>query len=161
MYRSQQSFLVSLVLLPVLACAAPAPEGASEADRQQLAELREQEMGAFSAGDIEALLAIFTDDALLMPPNVPKVEGAEALRAWLEGLYEQVSIEGRYTHHALTLAGDWAFEEVAFELTSTPVGGGEPMVEAGKGFHVYRRQPDGTWRIAIDVWNTDSPSPTM
>jgi ketosteroid isomerase-like protein len=31
--------------------------------------------------------------------------------------------------------------------------------DAGKGLHVYRRQPNGSWKLALDIWNSDRPAP--
>ena len=42
---------------------------------------------------------------------------------------------------------------------ATPRKGGKPMTETIKGIHIYKRQSDGTWKIAQDVWNTDPPPP--
>ncbi|MCZ6702420.1 MAG: hypothetical protein O6940_05190 [Ignavibacteria bacterium] len=42
-------------------------------------------------------------------------------------------------------------------LTITPVDGGESIMETGKCIHVYKRQADGTWKIAQDIWNMDNP----
>ncbi len=93
-----------------------------------------------------------------MPPNEPGFQGAEARAVWLRGLYEEASVQGVYTGTELTLAGDWAFEQLAMTLTTTPVAGGGAVEEVAKGLHVYRRQPDGSWKIALDIWNTDSPT---
>lgn len=38
-----------------------------------------------------------------------------------------------------------------------PGAGGEAIEERYKGMHIYRRQPDGTWRIAQDIWNAAMP----
>jgi ketosteroid isomerase-like protein len=92
-----------------------------------------------------------------MPPNEPALVGKEAIRAWLENVYKQFSVQGKYTPSNIVLAGDWAFERLAFTLTMTPVAGGKPSEEIGKSIHIYRRQADGSWKIAQDIWNTDNP----
>jgi ketosteroid isomerase-like protein len=33
------------------------------------------------------------------------------------------------------------------------------MTEQLKGVHVMRKGADGSWKIAVDVWNTDAPTP--
>lgn len=131
--------------------------GANQADVEAINKLREQEMAAFSAADVNTLLILFTNDAIVMPPNEPALYGKDAIRAWLENVYKQFTVQGKYTSSDVVLAGDWAFERFTSTLTTTPVAGGEPVQEVIKGLHIYRRQADGSWKIAQDIWNTDNP----
>ena len=110
-----------------------------------------------NAGDLEGSLAVYTEDCAMLPPNEPLLNGHEALRSWFEGFYEQFNVNGRYTSSDVVVAGDWAIERYAGIFTFTPKAGGEPIDDALKGIHIYRRQPNGTWRIAQDVWNSDNP----
>jgi ketosteroid isomerase-like protein len=83
--------------------------------------------------------------------------GKDAIRAWTENIYKQFTVQGKYTSADVVVAGDWAFERITSTLTMKPVAGGEPVQEVATGMHIYRRQADGSWKIAQDVWNTDNP----
>ena len=128
-----------------------------DADRTAITELREQEMVAFSAGDIYTLEKIFTSDIKMLPPNEPAVSGTEEFRSFAENMFSAIEVKGEYTSSDLTLLGDWAFERLTMNLTITPVAGGDPVTESGKCIHIYKRQSDGSWKIAQDIWNMDSP----
>jgi ketosteroid isomerase-like protein len=148
------------VLLATASYAQPAPQSVTEADRQAISAVREAELAAFSTGDVEKLLTLLTDDVVSMPPGEPTVVGKEAARGWVQRTHKQFKVEGRYTSTAdLTVIGDWAFERMAFRLKLTPVEGGAPVEEVGKGLHVYRREAGGAWKIAQDIWNSDEPAP--
>ncbi len=151
---------VSLVVLAVDAQPQPAPAApVGEADRQAITRVREQEMASFTSGDSEKLLALFTEDVVLMPPNELAAVGKQAARTWVRGMFQQFKIEGSYTTTAdLRVSGDWASERVSFKLKSTPIAGGAPIEDVGKGVHVYRRQA-GVWKISQDVWNSDKAAP--
>lgn len=139
----------------------PAPQSGTESERQAISRVREQEIATFSSGDVEKLLALCTDDLVLMPPNEPAVVGKEAVRGWARNLYQQFKVEGSYTSTAdLRVIGDWAFERMSFKLKLTPIAGGAPIDEVGKGVHIYRRQAGGAWKIAQDIWNSDKPVAT-
>jgi len=129
-----------------------------EADKTAIAELREQEMAAISSGDISTLEKVYTADIKLMPPNEQAVTGTEKIRSWAENMYSMISVQGEYTSSDLTLAGDLAFERLTMNLTITPVDGGESIMETGKCIHIYKRQTDGSWKIAQDIWNMDNPA---
>jgi len=134
-----------------------AAQSGTPADRQAISQIRNQEIASFSSGDVEQLLSLCTDDLVLMPPNEPTLVGKDAVRAWARAMYQEFKIQGSYTSTAdLRVVGDWAFERMSFKLTLTPVGGGAAMEDVGKGFHVYRRE-GGAWKIALDIWNSDTP----
>jgi ketosteroid isomerase-like protein len=40
------------------------------------------------------------------------------------------------------------------------VPGGEPQKDSGKFIEVWRRQGDGSWKIADDIFNSSLPAPT-
>ena len=54
--------------------------------------------------------------------------------------------------------GDWAFEQYAYTSTEIPRGGGLEVRDTGKGLIIYRRDADGTWRVARDAWNSNRPA---
>ena len=90
-----------------------------------------------------------------MPPNEPPIVGKAALRSWFLRVTDQFSIDLNFSVEEVKTSGDWAFERFSFRRTTTPTGGGEPATVQGKGVHVYRRQSDGSWKIAHDIWNSD------
>lgn len=149
-------------LVIFLAACAPAETPAdTTADREAINALAEQEMQTLNAGDIEAHLATHTADAVVMPPEMPEARGHEAIRAVLEQLHGQFDVEGTYTAKQTTVVGDIAYQQLAFDMTLTPKGEGEPISDVGKGLHVLRRQPDGSWKIVVDIWNASTAPPGM
>src|SRR6266550_3141383 len=36
---------------------------------------------------------------------------------------------------------------------------GKPSVDRGKYVAVWKKQADGNWKVALDIWNTDLPLP--
>ncbi len=160
-------FILISVVVALAACAPAAqePEAAAEeppsteADVEAINEVLEQEVAAVSAGDVEAFVALFTDDAVLMAPGEPAVIGKAALRSWAQDLVDQFTIEYTASSEEIVLLGDWAFQRASITLTLTPKAGGDPIGEGAKGIHIFQRQPDGSWKIARDNWNSDNPPP--
>lgn len=56
---------------------------------EELAQARQQRLQAFNAGNLEAYIATWADNAAYTPPSAPfRVEGKEAIRAYFAGLLE-------------------------------------------------------------------------
>lgn len=164
--RSHLSFFVLVFFIVTIAACAPAIEGpvaevdTTEADVEAINQVREQEVAALNAGDVEALLAVYTGDVAFMPPNDSLVVGREEVRTWAENMINEYGVEGAYVGiPEITVVGDWALERYSAEWTLTPKAGGEPMLDNIKGIHIYQRQPDGSWEIAHDIWNSNNPPP--
>ncbi|HEX9631399.1 MAG TPA: nuclear transport factor 2 family protein [Gemmatimonadales bacterium] len=159
--RTAPSTLLISVAALTLACAPAAemPEDTT-ADVAAIEAVRAQEVAAITSGDTS--LAYLTDDAVVMPPGAPQVAGKAALRNWMREFMAAVTIQAAtYDQSTITVAGDWAIEHYTGTVTMMPASGGAAMTESMKGIHVYRRGADGTWKMAMDVWNTDSAPPGM
>jgi ketosteroid isomerase-like protein len=146
----------ALLTAGAIACA-PAGEQAadtSEADLQAVRDVRAQEAAAFNAGEIS--FAHASPDIMLMPPGEPAAMGTAAATAWGEAFLAEFSVELTYTTDNFFVSGDWAIEPYALTAVLTPVDGGDPLEEVGKGIHIYRRQADGSWKMTHDAWNFDA-----
>jgi ketosteroid isomerase-like protein len=97
-----------------------------------------------------------------MPPNEPMVVGREAAMAWGAAFANAVTIEGAsYDETDITVSGDLAVEYYTSSLTMRMEGAEEAVTEAMKGVHVYRKQADGSWKMTMDIWNSDAPMEPM
>lgn len=103
------------------------------------------------AGDWDALAALYTEDAVVMPPNQELVIGRAAIRNLFSALtisdfsLEAIEIDGR---------GDLAFSRGDYSWTVS-VGEGEPVADHGKWLAIWREQTNGTWLLSQDIWNSD------
>jgi ketosteroid isomerase-like protein len=109
---------------------------------------------AMNSGDLEALVALYEDDATLaVPPEGRPVTGRDAIRdATAEVLalrpVADMRVVGKLQHDGLALTyGRW-------RLTGTDPSGA-PVELAGRGTMVSRRQLDGRWLNALE--DTMSP----
>ena len=153
--------LTALLLFPLIA-AACAPAVDVEADRVAIEAMRAAEGVAVAAGDVDAMMALYADDIVIMAPNEPMASGVDAAREWGNEFFGMFSATvSSYTSDDIVIMGDVAIERYSGLFTVTPKAGGDAMAETIKGIHVYRRQADGSWKMTHDVWNSDEPLPGM
>jgi len=120
---------------------------------------RQAHLAALNSGNADAWADAFTADGVQMPPNAPANAGREAIRPWVRGFLGAFSVEFALSVAEVHTAGEWAIERGAYTITITPRSGGAPIDDSGKYITIYRSQPDGTWLMARDIWNSDRPMP--
>ncbi len=127
-----------------------------EADVEAIEFLLREEVAAVQAGDVEAQLAIRTADVLEMPPDELPFIGVEAYRTWSNDdpfSYQIIAA----SMDEIRVTGDWAYSRFSYTWVLTPMSGGESVEASGKGIWIVQRQPDGSWRIAREIWNNNKP----
>lgn len=150
--------IAAILATTTLSCSRPIPERNVAADEQSVTQVGVREIRAFAAGDIAGNLAAMTEDVVLMPPNEPMREGKDAMREWLERTHDKFTLDVRYIDSDVHIAGDTAIQRYVGVGKLTPKAGGAPIEAQFKGIHIYRRQPDGSWLIWQDIWNSDLPA---
>ena len=112
---------------------------------------------AWNAGDIDALLALYTNDAVVMGPNEPAVTGREAMRARFRSYFDIYDDKTKSSLEDVRVSGDLAVVRGGYTDVSSPRTGGTPVDEKGKWISVYQRQPDESWRILWEMTSSDLP----
>ena len=132
----------------------------TRADSEAIDRVRDAHIAALNRGDAAAFAAVFSEDAVQMPPNEPANVGTGAILRWAQGLLSHFGVQFSLSVEEVRAAGDWAFERGAYTILLSPKGGGA-LQDVGKYITIYQRQPDGSWKTARDIWNSNSPSPDM
>ena len=135
----------------------PTAAGEMNAETAAVARTTAILLSAVNASDVAAVLAVWSDDGVLMPPHHPSVRGRSAIERYFHQLFERTRFTFSFTSSQIHVSGDTAFERVEYAASARPAGGGSEVQDVGKGLHVYRREPSGAWKLAMDIWNSDTP----
>lgn len=124
-------------------------------DRAAIESASDRWVAAAQAGNWEEVASIYSDDAVLMPPNAETAQGRPAV---LEGLnafpplqninFDQVHIDG---------CGDLAYVHGEYTMTFA-LPDDQTMEDRGKFIEIWERQDDGQWLITRDIFNSDLPA---
>jgi ketosteroid isomerase-like protein len=141
--------------------APPPPEATTAApDTSAIREAAKARVAAIASGDIEGYLAAYDDQAVWIPPLVEQIAGKAAARQRLAGALKDVRIEiTALPEEYVAMSSDWVLERGRYATMRTPAVGGEPEQVVGSYVAVWRRQTDGAFRIAYDIWNSDRSHP--
>lgn len=152
--------ILALMLFWVTSCQ-PQASPLSDADIAAIQNLGPQFSQAILARDVDAVLALYTDDAVIMPPDAPVVVGKDAIRDRFTADFasDVVATEFVFTSIQTEGVGNQGFDRGTFSWKGTRPAASEPITEVGKYVVVVRRTADGSWRVAVDVWNSDPRPP--
>ncbi|MHC4332063.1 MAG: YybH family protein [Planctomycetota bacterium] len=163
----RRTTLAAALLLALLGCTPPAgqPEPGSEgsagykADVQAILDFEQTVFDAQIAGDFEAWLSSFAEDVTLFPPNEPPLTNKLAIRQYNAPLWEQFDLHEETDDREVEVAGDWGYIRAHWTWTLTPKDGGKIVKDTGNSIWIVHRQPNGSWKIARAIWNSDKPIP--
>lgn len=113
-------------------------------------------MEAFNRGDVAAAVAVYTEDARILPPNADMMKGKPTIKSFWQGAVGMGVKEAKLeTVELLEMGEDTACEIGKYTLKIQPEGG-ETITDKGKYVVVWKLQ-DGSWKWYIDIWNTSLP----
>jgi ketosteroid isomerase-like protein len=112
-----------------------------------------------SAGkDIEKIVSYWSDDAVLIFPGQPVLEGKAAIRAYVAASLNTPGFKIHWVSQKPVFSSDgkFAYMRGTDELT-VPGANGTPMTLHLRGISLWRFDPDGQWRCVVDISNEEPP----
>ncbi|SRR6266540_2845552 len=132
----------------------------TKAIEQALRDLDAQWSAAAGAKDLEKTVAFYSEDAVVLPTNAPAATTKDAIRnTWKDLLASPgLTISWKTTKVEVARSGDIAYTTGTYELTMNgPTG--KLVPDHGKYVEVWKKQADGKWNVAVDIWNSDISLP--
>ena len=110
---------------------------------------------AIARGDAQAVAALYTEDAIMLPERGAMVKGRQAI-----GEFWKTAMDGGVKSVTVTTLdvganGDLA-HEVGTVLLMINVEGRPPATASAKYVVVWKREADG-WKMHRDIWNDPPP----
>ena len=153
--------ITSLILmLTMMASAVQAVEvsGGSEQDRADLLALSEDWTEDYISGNIDGLMAVMSDDVMILSQKSATVSGTEAVRAYFEARAGKPGVTFKDSLQEIHVNGDSAFVRGDFVLEIAPWEEGKPgFTRHGRYLVLYERNAEGKWKMIRDIDN-DMPA---
>ena len=113
-----------------------------------------------SAGkDIDKIVSYWSDDAVLIFPGQPVLEGKTAIRAYVSASLNTPGFKIHWASEKPVFSpdGKLAYMRGTDELT-VPGPNGTPVTLHLRGISVWRIDSDGEWRCVVDISNEQPPA---
>jgi uncharacterized protein (TIGR02246 family) len=150
-FSQQQREVVMRAILLFAALYAAGGMSAFAQDKATIEKLNDRFAQAFNKGDAAAVAAMYTPDAVVLPPGSEMVKGRSAIQAFWKKSAEQIGDIKLTTLDVKPLGKNAAREIGTFTLKTkaTP-----PQDVAGK-YVVVRHKAGRAWKLGADIWNAD------
>jgi len=149
------SLVVAVVLLSLGGCAsAPTVNIAAEGKAIRAAEADFAQ--AAGAKSLEKALSFYAEDAVMLNPNEAIAVGKTAIRAsWTRMLaMPDMALTWAVDKVEVAKSGDLAYDYGSYSMSySGP--SGQKVSDRGKYATIWKKQADGSWKVALDMVNTD------
>lgn len=129
----------------------------ASADEQAIRAINPAWFKAHKSGDVEGLVAHYSDDAVISVPGAPPVRGTAAIRESFTKEVRDMAAAGLSQNSGpnpeFEVSGDLGYEWNTFTVTDKA----GKTVDTGKYLSVFGRR-NGKWVIIRDIWNSDAPA---
>jgi len=150
--------LVCLFCLGFLCCAPEKEELDMEQVRAAVEQANMKLAEAIRQGDAAAAASLYADDAILMPYETEMIKGKPGIEAYWSGAIQMGVKNLVLTVVELGGADDFVYEVGTAVMTVQLEGMTEPMEGSGKYVVIWKKGEDGTWKLHVDIFNTNAPA---
>ena len=124
---------------------------ADEKAEQAVRDADEQWSRAAVAKDLDRTVSFYAKDALVLPPNRPAVTTRDGIRNLWKGFLDSLTeISWTTTRVETARSGDIAYLTGTYQMTMK-----DGTKDRGKFLDVWKKQADGSWKVAVDMVNSD------
>ena len=134
-----------------------AAQANAAADEQAIRGHIDRWLQLIRAKDAAGIAAFYTEDGVLMPPNMPIATGRPAVQQVWGSMMQTPGFDLTFAPEQITFskAGDMAIDRGTYRFSATPEG--RPFSETGKYLVVWRKVGN-EWKVAADIFNSDGPA---
>jgi uncharacterized protein (TIGR02246 family) len=147
--------LLAILMVAVSGCAKKTDV---DAERAAIRTTDAAWASAAAAKNADEAASFLAADATMMPPHESVIVGKDAIAQWMAQTLSNpgFSISWQATAVDVAASGDFAYSTGTNQVqVSMP--DGSTITDTGKGLTIWKKQADGTWKVAVDIFNSDTP----
>jgi uncharacterized protein (TIGR02246 family) len=144
---------------PVQLCAQGAPSpGAAAQDETAIRSVVANYNAALNGGKTAAVLPLYADDGVFMPPYSRSAVGKEAVRKAYDAVFDELKFNVKFDIAELVVMSPvWAYVRTNSAGTTGHHSTGKTTAEANQELFLFKKGDDGSWRIARYSFSPTNP----
>src|ERR1700739_1869404 len=113
---------------------------------------------ALNASSTDAVMPLYTEDSVFMPPYSQSAVGAEAVRKAYDAVFKAITLNVKFTVAEIVgLGPGWAFARTNSEGTTTDHATGSKSAEGNQELFIFKQDQNGAWKIARYSFSPTNP----
>jgi uncharacterized protein (TIGR02246 family) len=149
-----------MLALTVACTNSPGPD-TREADIQAVRAVETAWVQDVAKKDVDSFAKYYADDASVLMPNSPILNGKEAIRGALKPMLADPNFALTFQSSRVEASkgGDFVYTQGSYTMTMSDAKQ-KATTDKGKYLTIFRKQADGTWKAVADMINSDlAPAP--
>ena len=155
----KRTVLLLICSLPLflISCTQQQAEFDSASARKAIEEANAKMSSYAAKGDSVDFANLYTDDAIVLPPNSNIVQGHDAIESYWGSTLRLGKINVQLNIKDAFGSGNIAVETGNYDIKIQPEGT-TPIMDHGKYMVIWEKQNDNSWKLKRDMWSSDLPA---
>jgi uncharacterized protein (TIGR02246 family) len=113
---------------------------------------------ALNASSTDAVMPLYAEDGVFMPPYSQSAVGSAAVRKAYDAVFKAITLNVKFTiAEIVELGPGWAFARTNSAGTTTDHATGAKRAEGNQELFVLKKDDDGSWKIARYSFSPTNP----
>lgn len=156
-------FMTAVLAYTIAGCGNQAPPPAPDthdADIKAISDIEDQWNKDYQARDLDKVSAHYADDAVLMAPGGPAMQGKQAIHDGMQAMLKDpaLTLQFKASRYDVGKSGDIGYSQGTYEMTATDPMTHKLIHDHGSYVTTYRKQADGSWKAEADIATSAVPS---
>jgi ketosteroid isomerase-like protein len=114
---------------------------------------------SFEGKDIDRIVSYWSDDAHVLQPGLPPIDGKSAIRAFVTASLKIPGFKIHWVSEKPVLSPDGKMAYILSQVETTAPGASGALDSThGRSVTVWRRDTDDVWRCVVDISNDAPPA---
>lgn len=132
----------------------------SPAERAVIEAVISSYEAALNASNTDAVVPLYADDGVFMPPHNRSAVGKAAVREAYAAVFKAITLRIKFNvAEVVQVAPDWAFVRTNSAGTMTLNATGAQSTEGNQELFIFKKSADGSWKIARYSFSSTNPPP--
>jgi uncharacterized protein (TIGR02246 family) len=133
-------------------------EVAMNANEQAVAEVLAAYSAALNASDTDAVMPLYAEDGVFMPPYSASAVGADAVQKAYDAVFKAIKLTVKFNvAEIVEMSPEWVFARTNSAGTTVDHATGATTAEANQELFIFRKDQGGKFKIARYSFSTTNP----